>query len=150
MNGLPKLKWRWLASFSFAIIAMVLAVHVKAQDSTIDPIAIQDNTTIDFVAPAVFQAAGPNIASIQGTVTDFRNALGAQVNNNVLNEVGSGHRPIQYKPWHRRHLGSVGMGQKPSRCGQGEARRVRHAPGRNRPPSQGRRFGPQAGRHRLL
>ena len=96
MNGLPKLKWRWLASFSFAIIAMVLAVHVKAQDSTIDPIAIQDNTTIDFVAPAVFQAAGPNIASIQGTVTDFRNALGAQVNNNVLNEVGSGHREINW------------------------------------------------------
>ena len=96
MNGLPKLNWRWLVSFSFAIIAMVLAVHVKAQDSTIDPIAIQDNTTIDFVAPAVFQAAGPNIASIQGTVTDFRNALGAQVNNNVLNEVGSGHREINW------------------------------------------------------
>ena len=45
MNGLPKLNWRWLASFSFAIIAMVLAVHVKAQDSTIDPIATPASRT---------------------------------------------------------------------------------------------------------
>jgi len=96
MNDLPKFTWRWLASLSFAIIAMVLAVHVKAQDATIDPVAIQDNTTIDFAAPAVFQAAGPNIASIQGTVADFRHALGDQINNNVLNEVGAGHREINW------------------------------------------------------
>src|SRR5262245_47606717 len=87
MNVLPKLNWRWLAGFSFAIIAMVMAVHVKAQDPTIDPVAIQDNTTIDFAAPAVFQAAGPNIASIQGTVADFRAALGDPVNGNNPNEL---------------------------------------------------------------
>ena len=98
MNDLPKFSWRSLASFSLAIIVTVLAVHAEAQDvfsssePTIDPIAIQDNTTIDFVAPAVFQAAGPNIASIQGTVADFRAALGDPVNNNVLNEVLSGGR----------------------------------------------------------
>jgi len=96
MNDLPKFTWRWLASCSFAIIVMVVAVHVKARDPTIDPVAIQDNTTIDFAAPAVFQAAGPNIASIQGTVADFRHALGDQINNNVLNEVGVGHREINW------------------------------------------------------
>jgi len=97
-----KLNWRWLASFSLAIIALVLTVHAEAQellnsnDLTIDPVAIQDNTTIDFVPPAVFQAAGPNAASIQGTITDFRAALGSQVNGNALAELDSGHREINW------------------------------------------------------
>jgi hypothetical protein len=94
----PKPNWRWLASFSLAIMVMVLTVHAEAQDllsssdPTIDPVAIQDNTTIDFVPPAVFQAAGPNSASIQGTVTDFRAALGDPVNNNILKEIDTGGR----------------------------------------------------------
>jgi len=98
----PKLNWRWLASFGLAIIVMVLVVHVEAQDllsssdAAIDPVAIQDNTTIDFVPPAVFQAAGPNIASIQGTITDFRAALGDPVNGNTLAELGSGRREINW------------------------------------------------------
>ena len=96
----PKRNWRVVAGLSLAIIVMVLAVHAEAQqlfsDPSIDPVAIQDNTTIDFVAPAVFQAAGPNIASIQGTLTDFRAALGDPVNNNVLNEVGAGRREINW------------------------------------------------------
>jgi hypothetical protein len=98
----PKPNWRWLASFSFAIIVMVLAVHANAQDlfnssdPTIGPVAIQDNTTVDFVPPTVFQAAGPNSASIQGTVADFRTALGDQINNNILFEVGAGHREINW------------------------------------------------------
>jgi len=98
----PKANWRWLISFSLAIIFMVLAVHAKAQDlfsssdATIDPVAIQDNTTIDFVPPAVFQAAGPNIASIQGTITDFRAALGDPVNGNALTELGAGRREINW------------------------------------------------------
>jgi hypothetical protein len=71
---------------------MVLAVHVEGQEATIDPVAIDDNTTIDFVPPTVFQAAGPNIASITGTVNDFRAALGDPVNNNILNEVLTGGR----------------------------------------------------------
>jgi len=97
-----KLNWRWLASFSLAIIALVLTAHAEAQellnsnDLTIDPVAIQDNTTIDFVPPAVFQAAGPNAASIQGTITDFRAALGSQVNGNALAELDSGHREINW------------------------------------------------------
>jgi hypothetical protein len=67
-------------------------VHVEGQEATIDPVAIDDNTAVDFVPPAVFQAAGPNIASITGTVNDFRAALGDPVNNNILNEVETGGR----------------------------------------------------------
>ena len=38
----------------------------------------------DFVAPTVFQAAGPNIASIQNTVDQYRAALGATNNDNAV------------------------------------------------------------------
>jgi hypothetical protein len=90
--------WRWVVSVSIAIIVTFLAVHTKAQENelSIDPVAIQDNTTVDFAPPAVFQAAGPNIASIQGTITDFRAALGDPVNGNTLKELDSGRREINW------------------------------------------------------
>lgn len=104
MNNLHRRRtnWRWAAGFSLAIIFMILAVHVHGQelfstdDPAIEPVAIQDNTTIDFVAPSVFQAAGPNIASIQGTITDFRAALGDPVNGNALEEKVTGRREINW------------------------------------------------------
>jgi hypothetical protein len=98
----PGADLRWVIGFSLAIIFMVLVVRVKGQellstsDPVIEPVAIQDNTTIDFVAPSVFQAAGPNIASIQGTITDFRAALGDPVNGNALEEKGAGRREINW------------------------------------------------------
>ena len=88
--------WLSVAGFSLAIIFMVLAAHVEGQEATIDPVAIDDNTTIDFVPPAVFQAAGPNINSILGTVTDFRAALGDPVNGNALKELDFGRREINW------------------------------------------------------
>lgn len=88
--------WRWVLGLSLAIICMVLAVHVEGQEATIDPVAIDDNTTVDFVPPAVFQAAGPNIASISGTIADFRAALGDPLNNNILHEVDNGRREINW------------------------------------------------------
>ena len=39
-------------------------------------------TGADFIAPAVFQAAGPSGASIQGIVTQYQAALGGKNNNN--------------------------------------------------------------------
>jgi hypothetical protein len=104
MNNLHRRRtnWRWVTGFSLAIIFMILAVHVHGQellstdDPAIEPVAIQDNTTIDFVAPSVFQAAGPNIASIQGTITDFRAALGDPVNGNALEEKVTGRREINW------------------------------------------------------
>jgi hypothetical protein len=82
-----------VAGISLVIISMFLATQVQGQESTIpaDAVAVFEGTTTDFIAPAVFQAAGPNIASIQGTVTDFRNALG-DPNGSVLNEVVTGGR----------------------------------------------------------
>jgi len=98
----PNPNWRWVVGVGIAIIVTFLAVHTKAQELfsgkrvSIDRIAIQDNTTVDFVPPAVFQAAGPNIASIQGTIADFRAALGDPVNGNTTKELDSGRREINW------------------------------------------------------
>src|SRR6185369_3166376 len=98
----PNPSWRWVVSVGIAIIVTFLAVQTKAQERirakrvSIDRAAIPDNTTMDFVPPAVFQAAGPNIASIQGTITDFRAALGDPVNGNTLTELDKGRREINW------------------------------------------------------
>jgi hypothetical protein len=81
-----------VAGVSLVIMFMFLAVHVEGQESA--PL-LDNGTTLDFVAPVVFQAAGPNIASIQGTVNDFRAALG-DPNGNVTTEVNSGRREINW------------------------------------------------------
>lgn len=98
----PNPNWRWVVGVGIAIIVTFLAVHTRAQELfsgkrlSIDRIAIENNTTADFVAPAVFQAAGPNIASIQGTIADFRAALGDPVNGNTTKELDSGRREINW------------------------------------------------------
>jgi hypothetical protein len=98
----PNPNWRWVVSVGIAIIITFVAVQTKAQERirakrvAIDRAAIPDNTTIDFVPPSVFQAAGPNIASIQGTIADFRAALGDPVNGNALMELDKGRREINW------------------------------------------------------
>jgi hypothetical protein len=58
----------------------------------------QQNTGKDFVAPVVFQAAGPNIASIQNTIEQYRTALGETNNGNTPGPLSkdSGHREINW------------------------------------------------------
>ena len=59
----------------------------------------QGNTPKDFVPPAVFQAAGPNAASIQSTVDAFRNGtagLGDPNNGNNPGPLASGRREINW------------------------------------------------------
>ena len=56
----------------------------------------QGNTSSNFVAPAVFQAAGPTAASIQGTVDAYRAALGAPNNGNTAGPLASGRREINW------------------------------------------------------
>jgi hypothetical protein len=99
----PKVNWRWAFGFGLAIIFTVLAAHADGQesldftiDSASDPIAVQENTTIDFVPPTVFQAAGPDAASIQSSVDAFRNALGDPVNGNATTELEKGRREINW------------------------------------------------------
>jgi hypothetical protein len=55
----------------------------------------QQGTGRDFVAPNVFQAAGPTVASIQNTVDQYRTALGDPNNGNVVGQ-SSGRREINW------------------------------------------------------
>ena len=50
----------------------------------------------DFVAPTVFQAAGPDLASIQTTVDQYRAALGATNNGNNPGPLADGRREINW------------------------------------------------------
>jgi hypothetical protein len=58
----------------------------------------QQGTGTAFVAPTVFQAAGPTVASIQNTVDQYRTALGATNNGNTPGPLpkDSGHREINW------------------------------------------------------
>src|SRR5262245_212427 len=47
-----------------------------------DGTARAQNTGRDFVAPTVFQAAGPDIASIQNTIEQYKTALKGNNNGN--------------------------------------------------------------------
>jgi hypothetical protein len=68
--------------------------------STLFPISqtahAQNDLAGDFVAPAVFQAAGPTAASIQGTVDAYRAALGDPNNANNPGPLLSGRREINW------------------------------------------------------
>jgi hypothetical protein len=62
------------------------------------PAAAQSNDVAakHFVAPTVFQAAGPSPSSIQSTVDEFRAALGITNNANNPGPLASGHREINW------------------------------------------------------
>jgi hypothetical protein len=59
----------------------------------------QGNTAKDFVLPLVFQAAGPTIGAIQGTVDAYRAALGDPNNGNAPGPLASGRGEINLWPW---------------------------------------------------
>lgn len=86
-----------VAGITLVIISLFLAAHVQGQEpiTSANVDTVLEGTTTDFIAPAVFQAAGPNIASIQSSVNDFRDALGAP-NGNTLAEVATGRREINW------------------------------------------------------
>jgi hypothetical protein len=58
--------------------------------------AADDDGKEEFVAPAVFQAAGPTTLSIQSTVDQYRAALGAVNNGNAAGPLASGRREINW------------------------------------------------------
>ena len=84
-----------VAGFTLVIMFMFLGARVAGQESTSLDALAGENTTADFVAPVVFQAAGPSVAAIQSTVNEFRNALG-NPNGNTLAEVADGRREINW------------------------------------------------------
>src|SRR2546425_572252 len=60
------------------------------------PEAYAEDNTKDFVPPVVFQAAGPNAASIQSSVDAFRAALGNPNNGNAMGPLAAGRREINW------------------------------------------------------
>jgi hypothetical protein len=74
---------------AFGVLSVLLSVQ-----QTADAQEIQSRT---FVAPTVFQAAGPNAASIQSTVDAFRAVPGFETNNlNNPGPLSSGRREINW------------------------------------------------------
>jgi PA14 domain len=76
-----------VVALGFSLIMTLVSVCEAAQPETSD----------GFVPPAVFQAAGPTASSIQGTVEEFRAALG-EPNNADNPSQSSGRREINWDP----------------------------------------------------
>jgi hypothetical protein len=79
-----------LSSFA-AVAAAAVLVSIPRGDA-----AHAQMSAAAFDAPAVFQAAGPNIASIQGTIDQYRLAIGGINNGNAPGPLASGRREINW------------------------------------------------------
>ena len=80
----------------FAVSLLAFAsLHAVAQKTAFNSFDEDDDRPSDFVAPKVFQAAGPTIASIQSTVDEYRAALG-QPNNGNNTAQATGRREINW------------------------------------------------------
>jgi hypothetical protein len=97
------LLWATTASFGLALIFTLVPARAQKKVTfgsglgpTADTMAVQNMTTRDFVAPTVFQAAGPTAASIQSSVDAFRNALGNPNNGNAPGPLATGRREINW------------------------------------------------------
>jgi hypothetical protein len=83
-----------LAAFGLLSLMVSVSVHqASAGDSTS---TTGDDTSKHFVPPTVFQAAGPTVESIQGTVDAFRAALGNPNNGNAPGPLAGGRREINW------------------------------------------------------
>jgi len=81
-------KYALLTFVALGLLSISMPIAVRSTHA-------QDNTTRDFVPPAVFQAAGPNAASIQSVVDAYRAALG-NPNNGNAGSLLTGHREINW------------------------------------------------------
>jgi len=87
-NSAIKLTIRSIAIAALGLLSTMLVVSQTAQ--------AQDVSSRQFVAPAVFQAAGANAASIQSTVDAFRARLGDPNNLNNPGPLKNGRREINW------------------------------------------------------
>ena len=74
----------------------LMLMSCGASDNEMNVALAQQNTGRDFVAPVVYQAAGPDIASIQNTIDQYRAALGAANNGNAPGPLVNGRREINW------------------------------------------------------
>ena len=77
-----------------ALLSVMVSLTVSRVHGQVDTVNVLSTT--DFVAPKVFQAAGPTAPSIQQTVEQYRNALGAGNNNATPGFQPTGHREINW------------------------------------------------------
>jgi hypothetical protein len=73
---------------AFGLLSVLLPVRQAAH--------AQGTTSDDFVAPIVFQAAGPKAASLEGAVNAYRRALGNPNNLNNQGPLAGGRREINW------------------------------------------------------
>ena len=91
-----------LASGVFGVLSAILVFNHAAlagadsTDASNQLTARESNQPVTNSTPTVFQAAGPNAASIQSTVDAFRAALGTPVNNNNPGPLLVGRREINW------------------------------------------------------
>ncbi|MFY9608615.1 MAG: hypothetical protein WAU45_08380 [Blastocatellia bacterium] len=81
---------------AFGLLSVMMSVAVRQAQARGNTTQVLSNTTKDFVPPIVFQAAGPTISSIQGSIDDFRAALGAPNNGNAPGPLAIGRREINW------------------------------------------------------
>jgi hypothetical protein len=79
----------------YPAVAAVLTMSMTAWQP-IEAASAQVATVRGYEAPAVFQAAGPDAASIQATVDAYRLALGEVNNGNAPGPLASGRREINW------------------------------------------------------
>jgi hypothetical protein len=84
-------KKRYAAIAFFGLLSVLPSVNQTVNAQRIPP-----GPSGEFVAPVVFQAAGPTAASIQSTVDAFRTALGDPNNGNNPGPLPSGRREINW------------------------------------------------------
>jgi hypothetical protein len=87
-NSAIKLTIRSMLIAAFGLLSTLLVVSQTAQ--------AEDIQSREFVAPAVFQAAGTSAASIQSTVDAYRAALGDPNNLNNPGPLQTGRREINW------------------------------------------------------
>jgi len=86
-----------MKKYVFLIFAAVIGIMSIVVPGRIDQsVHAQGNTGRDFVPPTVFQAAGPDAASIQSSVDRFRHELGDQNNGNNKGPLSDGRREINW------------------------------------------------------
>jgi hypothetical protein len=90
-----------LLSFMISVAVRQATAGGNPSEDGIAPIVwqaggAQDHPSKNFAPPLVFQAAGPTVASIQGTVDAFRAALGNPNNGSAPGPLAGGRREINW------------------------------------------------------